>query len=450
MRGNFSLDYFQKRGTGTGFSGSYTSSAQSNGTLSFYNLDESVRGHKNTQINLTHNYRFLRGDSVSTSLSYTGDQTTGNAENQDLNTQMTINPILRFMTANIALSKFFDLDGDKYTYDNGYQILNRIPEVNFSFPAYTTPLLPITTNVSGMYGNYEEGSLSTKKNTNKKNVRSSFSVPTVQVHRRFDLTPSYNLEKSWYSEGIERENGTTMVRANHKFSNVTNIECNYNLSTSKGKSPFLFDSFSKTDYLSTRMRIAENTWSLNPINFNYNRTSSRMEQVYWDYSRRSRADAYRNWEFFLRRDYIPKPLAFSKLSMTKFIPSNLNLRYRIASNLWSFDTSLTYPHEYRRVTDTSVNYRITIRPMWQIGLNGHYAHLAKKFSPLSLSLVRDLHCWEARAEYNHERKEFWIEFYLKAYPEDTGRFRYGADTNRLEAKLAAYDQLTQRYDSYRR
>ncbi len=84
--------------------------------------------------------------------------------------------------------------------------------------------------------------------------------------------------------------------------------------------------------------------------------------------------------------------------------------------------------------------------MWQVSTSGNYNHLTHKFSPLTIGLTRDLHCWEARAEYNHERQEFWIEFYLKAYPDDSGRFRYGVEDSKLEAKLAAYDQVTQRYE----
>jgi|GEM_PF-731585 len=449
MKGNFVLDFFEKRGYGTGFSGSYTSSGQSSGNFSIYNLEETKRLHKNLQMNLTHNYRFQRGDTVSTNLAYTGDRVGNSAANQDLNTQMNYTPVLKFMSLNITASKFFDLDGDKYTYDSGYQILNRVPEANFSFPAYKLPLVPITTTISGMVGRYEEGTLTDTKLTDKKDVRAGFSVPSLVVNRMFDLTPSYNFEKSWYSEGVVRESGNTMVRANHKFSKITNMEFNYNVATQKGQSPFRFDSIISTDIFSTRLRIAENTWACNPINFNYNRVSRRLEQVYWDFSRRSRTDSFHNWEFFMRRDYIPDPVAFREMDLTRLKPGNLNMRYRLASNLWSFDTSVTYPHEYRRVTDTSMNYRVTIRPLWEITTNGHYSHLTQKFSPLTLGLVRDLHCWEAKAEYNHERKEFWIEFYLKAYPEDAGRFRYGADTNRLEAKLAAYDQLTQRYDTFR-
>ena len=69
-------------------------------------------------------------------------------------------------------------------------------------------------------------------------------------------------------------------------------------------------------------------------------------------------------------------------------------------------------------------------------------------SPLTIGLTRDLHCWEGKAEYNLERKEFWVEFYLKAFPNDSGRFNYGFDDNKLKAKLAAYDQIAQRYDNY--
>jgi lipopolysaccharide export system protein LptA len=446
VSGKFTADLFEKRGNAFGFNGNWTSSSRGNGSIYFYQLNETKRNHTNTQMNLTHSHRFEGGETLNTSLNYTGDKYTGQAENQDLTVQMNYRPVLKFMNMTVSANKFFDLDGDDYTLDNGYQLLNRLPEVNFSFPAYTFPGMPLTVNFSGMYGRYEEGNLNDKKDTEKKDFRFNFTVPTIQVHERFDLTPSYNLLKSYYSGGIERENGTTMVRANHRFSKVTNLEFNYNVSTSKGKSPFQFDSFTSTDVFSSRLRFAENSWSFNPINFNYNRVSKRLEQVYWDYSRRSRPDAYRNWEFFIRRDYIPEPVPFSRFNLNNLKPGTTNARYRMSSNLWSFDTSVTYPHQYGRITNTSFNYQANIRPLWRISTTGNYNHLNKKFSPLTVGIVRDLHCWEARAEYNHERQEFWVEFYLKAYPDDTGRFRYGMDDNKLEAKLAAYDQLTQRYE----
>ena len=444
--GRFSADIFEKRGNAFGFNGNWTSGSNGNGSVYFYQLNETKRNHTNTQLNLTHSHRFSGGETLNTSMNYTGDKYTGQAENQDLTVQLNYRPVLKFMNMTVTANKFYDLDGDDYDLDKGYQILNRLPEVNFSFPAYTFPGVPLTLNFSGMYGHYEEGNLSDKKDTEKKDFRANFTVPTIQVHERFDLTPSYNLMKSYYSGGIERENGTTMVRANHRFSKVTNLEFNYNVSTSKGKSPFQFDSFTSTDVFSTRLRFAENSWSLNPINFNYNRVSHRLEQVYWDYSRRSRNDAYRNWEFFIRRDYIPENVSFSRVNFSALKPGTTNARYRMSSNLWSFDTSVTYPHQYGRVTNTSFNYQTVIRPLWKINTTGNYNHISQKFSPLTVGLTRDLHCWEARAEYNHERKEFWLEFYLKAFPNDSGRFRYGMDDNKLEAKLAAYDQLTQRYD----
>lgn len=446
LSGTFTADFFEKRGNAFGFNGNWTTGPRGSGSVYFYQLNETKRSHSNTQLNINHNQRFATGESLNTSINYTGDKYSGQAENQDLTVQMNYRPVLKFMNMTVTANKFFDLDGDEYTQDNGYQLLNRLPEINFSFPAYTFPVLPLTMNLSGMYGRYEEGNLNDKENTEKKDFRFNFTVPTIQVHERFDLTPSYNLMKSYYSGGIERENGTTLVRANHRFSKVTNLEMNYNVSTSKGKSPFQFESFTSTDVFSTRLRFSENSWTLNPINFNYNRVSQRLEQVYWDYSRRSRPDAYRNWEFFIRRDYIPEPVPFSRINLNSLEPGTTNVRYRMSSNLWSFDTSVTYPHKYGRVTNTSFNYKTTIRPKWQISTTGNYNHLNKKFSPLTIGLVRDLHCWEARAEYNHEREEFWIEFYLKAYPDDTGRFRYGMDDNKLEAKLAAYDQLTQRYE----
>ncbi|HNS08511.1 MAG TPA: hypothetical protein PKN29_02365, partial [Candidatus Ozemobacteraceae bacterium] len=242
VSGRFTADAFEKRGNGFGFNGNYNGGDKGNGSIYFYQLNESKRNHTNTQMNLSHNYSFAGGESLATSFIYSGDQYTGQAENQDLTVQINYRPVLSFMTMNIVANKFYDLDGDKYTADNNYQLLNRLPEINFTLPGYTTPGVPLSFNFSGMYGRYEDGTLSNVNESEKKDARVSVTVPTIFVHERFDLTPSYNLQKSYYSGGIERENGSTMVRAQHRFSNVTNLEFNYNVSTSKGKSPFQFDS----------------------------------------------------------------------------------------------------------------------------------------------------------------------------------------------------------------
>ncbi|MBF0543898.1 MAG: LPS-assembly protein LptD [Candidatus Riflebacteria bacterium] len=446
MKGVFNYDYYSKRGYGFGFNGTYGASGGNGGNFSFYDLQETLRGHSNLQMNLSYNQRFKNGDALTTNFAYTGDKMGTDPEKQDLNTQLNLTTKVRSISTNIAASKYFDLaKGDKNT---GYQILNRVPEVNFTLPPYTIPFIKAGANITGMFGRYEEGTPSDLKETTKKDVRSSFTIPPLKLGTRFDMTPSYNFEKNWYSAGEIRETGTTMVRAAHKFSKTTNFEFDYNITTQKGQSPFKFDATTMTDVFSTRLRVAEGPWSLNPINFNYNRVSGRLEQVYIDYSLRSQQTAFHNWEFFLRRDYVPDQVPFSQMALTRLTPGDTNARYRFSSNFWSFDTSLTYPHQYSRITNTSFNYRTTIRPQWEITSNGNYNNLTGKFGPLNLGIVRDLHCWEAKAQYNYDRKEFWVEFYMKAYPDDSGRFRYGADTHKLEAKLAEFDQMTQRLEQY--
>ena len=142
----------------------------------------------------------------------------------------------------------------------------------------------------------------------------------------------------------------------------------------------------------------------------------------------------------MRRDYVvDAQTPLSKINFGAIKPNNFNARYRMSTEYWSFDTSISIPQQYKKITTTSFYYSTIIRPLWAI---------THKMSPLTIGLTRDLHCWEGKAEYNHERKEFWIEFYLKAFPNDSGRLNYGIDDNKLSAKLAAYDQIAQRYDNY--
>ena len=450
LSGKINYDWFEKRGFGYGFNGLYTvPHDKGSGSLYYYGLNETKRGHYNKQVNLSYNLTFKSGENLSTTINYTGDKYDGQAENQDMTVTATFRPVLKFINMTINMNKFFDIDKDKYDLDKAYQFVNRLPEINFSFPSWTAPFIPITMNFSGMYGHYEESEGTGKKDTEKKDGRIAFTVPTIEIHPRFQITPSYNFDKSYYTGGIERENTNTMVRASHKFSNVANLEFNYNISKSKGRTPFKFDNVTTIDQTSTRLRFAENNWILNPLNFNYNRATRRLEQVYWDYSRRSSNDAYRPWEFFMRMDYVVDAnTPLSKMNFGAIKTNNFNARYRMSSEYWSFDTSITVPHQYKKISSASFNYSTVIRPLWAINTSGTYNNITHKMSPLTIGLTRDLHCWEGKAEYNLERKEFWVEFYLKAFPNDSGRFNYGFDDNKLKAKLAAYDQIAQRYDNY--
>ena len=450
LSGKLSYDWYEKRGYGYGFNGTYsTPNDKGNGSIYYYGLSETKRGHYNKQVNLSYNLTFKSGETFSTQINYTGDKYNGQAENQDMTITAMFRPVFKFINMTINMNKFYDIDKDKYDLDKAYQFVNRLPEINFSFPAWTAPIIPLTMNFSGMYGHYEESDGTGKKDTEKKDGRIAFTVPAIPATPNTQITPSYNFEKSYYTGGNERENGNTMVRVTHKFSNTANIDFNYNISTSKGKSPFKFDNVTTVDQTSTRLRFAENTWILNPLNFNYNRATRRLEQVYWDYTKRSKTDAYRNWEFFMRMDYVVDPnTPLSKINFGAIRPNNFNTRYRMSSNYWSFDTSITVPEQLGKISNLSFNYSTVIRPLWSINTSGTYNNITHKMSPLTIGFTRDLHCWEGKAEYNHERKEFWIEFYLKAFPNDSGRFNYGMDDNKLTAKLAAYDQIAQRYDNY--
>ncbi|MBP5467988.1 MAG: LPS-assembly protein LptD, partial [Candidatus Riflebacteria bacterium] len=227
LYGKLNYDWYEKRGYGYGFNGTYSvPNDKGSGSLYYYGLNETKRGHYNKQVNLSYNLTFKSGETFSTTINYTGDRYNGQPENQDMTVTAMFRPVLKFINMTINMNKFYDIDKDKYILDKAYQFVNRLPEINFSLPAWTAPLIPITMNFSGMYGHYEESEGEGKKDTEKKDGRLTFSCPAIEIHPKTQITPSYNFEKSYYTGDIERETGNIMVRASHKFSNVTNLEFN--------------------------------------------------------------------------------------------------------------------------------------------------------------------------------------------------------------------------------
>ncbi|HHW14627.1 MAG TPA: hypothetical protein GXX28_06805, partial [Firmicutes bacterium] len=70
-----------------------------------------------------------------------------------------------------------------------------------------------------------------------------------------------------------------------------------------------------------------------------------------------------------------------------------------------------------------------LTPAWRAELTVSYDGLRDELSRGEAALVRDLHCRELRISYDRRRQEVWLEWRIKALPEEV--LRLGANERRL-------------------
>ena len=80
-------------------------------------------------------------------------------------------------------------------------------------------------------------------------------------------------------------------------------------------------------------------------------------------------------------------------------------------------------HNYRRSKDRnrlSSEFYFRINPKWAAKFYGRYSFEKERFEEESLTIYRDLHCWDSylRLRYHEETKEFeaFLSFWIKAFP----------------------------------
>ncbi|MFW5782325.1 MAG: hypothetical protein ACOCWO_03425, partial [Candidatus Muiribacteriaceae bacterium] len=67
-----------------------------------------------------------------------------------------------------------------------------------------------------------------------------------------------------------------------------------------------------------------------------------------------------------------------------------------------------------------------------IDLNWRKDRLRDETTALNYSVTFDLHCWEAVLKYDRNRKEGWLEFYVKAFSSKKHRLLYDAEEGRVK------------------
>ncbi|MFC1559851.1 hypothetical protein ACFLZ2_02900 [Candidatus Margulisiibacteriota bacterium] len=310
------------------------------------------------------------------------------------------------MTQNMYL----DLDGSKYSADNNYEYLERLPEITIAF----NPVMigGFSLGFSSILARYHEAKLPSlggirHMTANKYSFGGNLSR-SDNVGFGTMFSQSYGLTQHLYEPGDARYQYTVGLGVSTSLWGFFKNNINYSKGLSEGNSPFYFDNAGSTyDNIGEKLSL----YYLDKVNFT-------LDTGYNFYTRQ--------WS-----DIITNLL----VTPNRMIRMNVNTGYSIERKLYrNLDASMTFiPFEgltntggltYNPNTGELLAANSLVDLVWgetwqeqfRFRMGHTYDFATRQYLLREVAFVKNLHCWEMTASYSDYAKEFRVGFTLRAFP----------------------------------
>jgi len=329
----------------------------------------------NGNVKLDYNYTLTGNLNSALTLLYTDkNPASWEVADRELKPKWTLKYKGEGYTLNLTTEKRFDLDGDDYTGENVSKIIDRLPEFIFKKSSTAIGNTKITYNLEGSIARFYEAA------TEEKNTRGEY---IVNVKRPFKLgeyltlTPSGIFRQDVYLTGEARYLAGGKVVLKAAYNPYISSTLSYSYNKSEGPTPFNFDYITPlTNSVSGKLTLTPTTKVKLNLSTNYNFITEKFGNL------------------VAKLEYKPK----DDWKM------NFSSSYNLNSKEWTKKINSTLDLQ---VTDD-----------WRIKYKGVVDLKDFKLTNSIVGITRDLHCREITLNYKQATKSFWVEFYIKAFPEE--------------------------------
>jgi|GEM_PF-5310829 len=407
--------------------------------------------------NSTGNYRLnYRGRSGISTYSFSGTffsrDNSLTPKNDELNYNLTLglkmprNNFLHLSNMNIYWKERRDPDGSSYPMDDRIRVLDKIPEINLSTNRITLPGNIFRVNMNLLWGKYFEGGAKEVYAT-KQDEKINISSNSYELWRLGRLSISGNINHSRDSKGSDKKTYYTGISLNKTFFKGMTWSNKWDRRDNFGTSSFSYSSRnSSLTYRSTLAYRGDNI-SSTLLSFNYDLENDKfLSGVYTDFRLK-----LNKFEYYIKYNYA---LNNQTLGDLKNPDITFDDNYNRLTYNFDKDTYLRVTIPYDRVAKEYTSHYIEGRfklPNFYIGNNFIEGKrvtanitwrkdlLTESTKALSMDFTIDLHCWEAVVKWDRNRKEGWMEFYVKASPGKKHRIFYDAEEGRVKPILKRID-----------
>lgn len=322
-------------------------------------------------------------------------------------------PVLGKYTMKLRENWYVDPDQDLWTGDSGDQYLERQPEINVSLSPWKLPFFTLSRGFS--YGYYHEVKYVAVLGRNRDYATGRVGanlVATRNIPIGFGNTIKLKegVEQYHYNPGDARYQLTEHAGLYSKGWKFFKNQLKFDRRFAEGNTPFFFDQRSShSSRLTDRMtfyHLRKVTWN---INGGYNFLTEKYDPVRTDLTFRPNRAYYtqfrtgwdienqRHQDLVTRIRYSPNKKFYTTISNSY----DLNVgEVKSASSLFDFEIGDNW------------------RNRWHIRFTHTFDYFSKKYEMRDYTIIKDLHCWEAKYTYNYRRREHAFTMTLKALPEE--------------------------------
>lgn len=316
----------------------------------------------------------LGGITAKAYLVFREDSQFGTYTDEDLQYELSLSKTLGKYTYTLRYTGHEDLEGDAYTGDF-VRFVRKIPELEVVRKKERIGKSDFTYEVGVTVGHYAE------EDTGVVDERVNFSLNLEgksTLGRDFSLTPKLRFEQNFYGNGFARYVASGSLLLEGRLGETTSLTLGYNRAGYAGATPFRFDyTKPKTEYWSIGLTYQDGPWS------------ARFESGY---------------------DAMGK----------KFDEGIFTLRYEKGDDK-AFELRGSYDFTQGAFSGVVVSLSWPLSREWSIGLDGAWDVLQGELESLRIRLTRDLHCRTVSLFYDRSADTFWLEYSLKAFPEQVVR-----------------------------
>lgn len=354
---------------------------------------------QNFKIGLLQNYQFKDNTTMSFVLDYSENQIKKTYPDKEMQYRADIRKTIPSGNIIAHLNKRIDIDKEKNTYDK-YSFLNKEPEVTFQSKTNVSQKIPLQIKYSLLFGKYHEELKNIKEN--KYSISSHVNFNKKEKNILFDIVSSFS--QDFYSTGEAKYQITTSPQIQIFYLKELTQTIRYNYQYNRGPSPFSFDRYGSASNIFSEVKYEVKKVTLRTT-CGYDFFQRRYQQLlnYIDITHSNNAKTSFSFGYDIHNK------KYGNLNGTTIYDNKKDIAIK---------TSYTYDINKRELLKIDGDTTIKRFRNWNINHKISYFPQTKKITYNDFLILRDLHCWEAKIMYRHYKKEFFVEFNIKAFPSE--------------------------------
>lgn len=339
---------------------------------------------------------------------------------EELETELNWRQQFSAFSLDLQAQKRYDLDASRYTGDDSYYTINRIPDLTLRSESARLGNLRLLGSAfeSTLYlGWYQQ--MPEDVDLGRAGIDLRLPGHVQELGGRASLRTSGRFQQMFYSDGSARWIGQLESEYYRKLSRSWESRLNFSYTRPNGYSPL------RLDYSSPASTLYWQAVRLVPermrLDFSFGR----------DFHNNSYQDAILRSEIMLsKRNRLEAQTGYS-LDLDEWRPLNLRWVYATAETWWSAVT-VNYSLDDTELTNISFDVDWNPSPKWRVQFIGGYSGALDQ---ADFKIIRDLHCMQASLTYIDSTKEIRFGLGIKAFPSDTRAFGVSGRGQQFESNF---------------